>query len=266
MNPKKRKPAGRITPHWWCHVVFFSRVTFSFRLARCSESRGSVSVACGRKSPRLLPKMWPQCDWNIYIFPDNWTASVLEQHCWYNENVFRSHLYSYVAAISSSSLPLISSLYVLYDRIYFTWLFCVFLPAAYFFQCFSFCFVDTKSVPRLAHVTDVFSSRSAVLHLSGFVHQQCVFLRGDALTQFITASRMSFCTLYIYLKTRIYETLYYQQPPLWLLCALDLFALSLIKRPVLLEKRNLIKKKWGNSSYFLKNSYIYSLFKRAVFT
>lgn len=223
MNLKKRKPAGWSTKsaHWWCHVVFFSRVTFSFRLVRCSESRGSVSVACGRKSPGLLPKMWPQCNWNIYIFPDNWTASILEQHCWYNENVFRSHLYSYVAAISSSSWSLISSLYVLYDRIYFTWQFFFLLLSFIYYECFSFCFVG-----RLARVTDIFSST--------------VWWCIDS------ASRMSFCTLYIYLKTRIYETLHYQHTPLWLLCALDLFALSLIKRPFLLEKRNMIKKKWGN--------------------
>lgn len=68
--------------------------------------KGSVSVAHSRDSPGLLPKMWPQCSWNIYIFPDNWTASILEQHCWCNENVFRSHLYSCVVAIVSSSLPL----------------------------------------------------------------------------------------------------------------------------------------------------------------
>lgn len=171
MNPKKRKPAGRITPHWWCHVVFFSRVAFSFRLARCSESRGSASVACGRKSPRLLPKMWPQCDWNIYIFPDNWTASVLEQHCCYNENVFRSHLYSYVAATSSSSLPLISSLYVLYDRMYFTWLFCVFLPAAYFLKCFSFCFLTLNLFPVLLMLPT--SSRA------GFCSSASIWLRAS---------------------------------------------------------------------------------------
>lgn len=66
----------------------------------------------------------------MYIFPDNWTASIIEQNCWYKENVFRSHLYNHVVAILSSSLPLITSLYVLKDTYCF--------PKADMTSCFKF--------------------------------------------------------------------------------------------------------------------------------
>lgn len=60
------------------------------------EKWGSLSVAFKIAAPFVFPKMWPQCSWDMYIFPDNWTASLVEQHCQCNKNVFRSHLYSFM--------------------------------------------------------------------------------------------------------------------------------------------------------------------------
>lgn len=108
---QERKPVCGILTD--CTVTVPCYFSSSFRRVRCREKEAYWACRTVEKSPGLLPKMWPRRSWNIYIFPDNWTASTLEQHCRCNENVFKSHLYSCLVAIVSSSSPPMFSLCVL---------------------------------------------------------------------------------------------------------------------------------------------------------
>lgn len=158
----------------------------------------------------------------MYIFPDNWTASIIEQNCWYKENVFRSHLYNHVVAILSSSLPLITSLYVLKDTYCF--------PKADMTSCFKF-YVLLCSFPwhysdsmypfsRSARVVRALyrfvpyrSGRSRSRMLSCFKNppwNQCVFQQMGPLSSFRNMSHLlHFMHLF---KTLISQSVYTKPP------------------------------------------------------
>ena len=233
--------------------------------------KGSVSVAHSRNSPGLLPKMWPQCSWNIYIFPDNWTASILEQHCWCNENVFRSHLYSCVVAIVSSSLPL-SCLAFTYCRTKYISPVCS--PCEGDMEhCFKFYMLRlTFLFPR--HYSDteyMFPRRALVVHARyrfapcpsalWFLHP-CRFVH-LALRKWSGKKKMSsvksacfsvsafvhnhvpYLILHFmhWIKTLINESLYTKPPPCDCYVHWTCFALSLIKLAFLYKKKKRTMKK-----------------------
>lgn len=121
MNPFKRKPMSKIPTG--CTVVVPCYVSFDtseapfifFHWDECGvEKRKKVQWL--RHIVETLLDYSQRCDLSvveIYIFFQTIELPLLEQHCWCNENVFRSHLYSCVVAILSSSLPLIPGLYLL---------------------------------------------------------------------------------------------------------------------------------------------------------